>query len=200
MDTNKKYNITEEDLLDLAGAYMEYDTDEFGDASDDLEDYKARVIKALDGSGLGVMYTNVGANNEHDLQVDYDLLACRLVGYFDWEEVISDDMDDLHAIAEELRYMTWEDYYSWITDAPEVQHAQEVEDLECEICWLFNGHHNPATSGDLAAAYVQKSGDMEPFDQGRAGDWCIAHNDDLGDEKMRKALNAYYEATEEDEQ
>ena len=176
---------------DLVDAFYEYDNGEYD--KDGRDWCEAQVYKALaHGDEIGVMYTTCGANEEHDLQVSYDLQGCRLVGYLDDDEVISETFTDLFVLADDLRNGWWDGYYSWITDAEEVQHAIDLEDCECNVCYRFSQHINPATSADLRTRYREATGETGEFSQADAGRWCIEHNDDLGDASLREALNAYY--------
>lgn len=200
MENKKRTTYTDEQIMNIALARLGYDLDEKDEAKDSwlmesLREVEEHIAKQYE---LGVMYTEAGANNEHTLQVSYDLQELRLIGYLDEEPVIVQQFDSIEDLADDIRCNDWEEYYSWISDTPEVTHVGLVEDLECEVCYLFNARYNPSTAADLVATYIQRSGDREEFSQGRAGDWCIEHNDDLGDARLRDALNAYYRETKED--
>lgn len=154
------------------------------------------------GEELGIMFTTHGANEEHLLQASYDLNSLRLVGYLDGAEIQSVNFQNLGQIADDIRNSSWDSYYSWMTDAEEVQAVLDLETAECDVCYAFNPMVYEHAE-DLQKAYREKTGDdpdfMGRFDQGKAGTWCMDHDDDLGSSWLRTLLDcradalAYYE-------
>lgn len=179
----------EETLSDLVEALNEYDDGEGWARSHDLDE----VLRSLDGEEeVGVMFTTHGANEEHELQVSYDLSRLRLVGYLDGTEVQAQEFNSLEEIIEDIQSSSWDDYYSWMTDADEVQTVIALEDAACSVCYLFNPYYYDRAE-ELRKAYREKSGDLEEFNQSRAGFWCMDNGDDLDDDRLRDALRYYDE-------
>lgn len=166
---------------------------ELDDLLNALDGYDQEDIEAaLDGSGeIGVMYTTIGPENEHELQVSYRLGELRLVGYLDNFQVAKQDFDSLPDLTEDILESEWEDYYSWILEAPEVQTVQAYEDAVCDCNYHFTSYYNQHAD-ELEAAYRAKSGDTgDELSIAAAGDWCREHDDDLGDAELRAKLEAY---------
>jgi hypothetical protein len=138
------------------------------------------------------MFTTHGPNEEHELQVSYDLSRLRLVGYLDGTEVQAQEFNSLEEIIEDIQSSSWDDYYSWMTDADEVQTVIALEDAACSVCYLFNPYYYDRAE-ELRKAYREKSGDLEEFNQSRAGFWCMDNGDDLDDDRLRDALRYYDE-------
>lgn len=191
-----------EKLIDLLlGAFREYgDEEEYEYARDEIE-------RSLAGQGeVGVAYTTCGLAEEHELQASYDLEDMRLIGYLDEEEVISIQFDDLEQLARDVRESTWDDFYSWMTDAEQVRKAQDEGDYAGNIFRLYAGYYNADQAEYLQRVYSEHSGNPMPRSEQEdplRNDlnimtwWLIDHNDDLGDIKVRDALDEYYSVMEE---
>ena len=185
----------EKDLEAIVKALNDYSEEEGFEDHYTLEELR-RIMDS--GEELGIMFTTHGANEEHLLQASYDLDGLRLVGYLDGIEIQSVDIQNLGQIADDIRSSSWDGYYSWMTDAGEVQAVLDLESAECGLYWAFEPLIYERAE-DLRRAYSERSGDSGDFDKERAVTWCIEHDDDLGDERLRTALDeradalAYYE-------
>ena len=76
-----------------------------------LREYEdTKGVKSL-GNRLGLAYTTDGDDEEHEIQVDFNMTDCQVEYYYDWQLVGVDKYANLDEFAEVLEIADFDVFY-----------------------------------------------------------------------------------------
>lgn len=81
---------------------------------------------------VGILYSTFGENEEHEIQINADLLDKELHFLVDGEEVGTDHYDSYESMAEDMEYLSFDAYYSAAIEAYEIRYPNWEEHDQIE--------------------------------------------------------------------